>query len=105
MSLLRRACSAVPICVTLSASPVQWASSLGTLPDVMAGIVVALVLVPQSMAYAQLAGMPPHYGLYASLHADILIGRLGDSAIGGEYEGSAFLPRADPKIGAFDTGR
>jgi radical SAM superfamily enzyme YgiQ (UPF0313 family) len=27
------------------------------------------------------------YGLYASLHADILIGRLGDSAIGGEYEG------------------
>ncbi|MFN8635943.1 MAG: CUAEP/CCAEP-tail radical SAM protein [Chloroflexota bacterium] len=27
------------------------------------------------------------YGLYASLHADVLIGRLGDSAIGGEYEG------------------
>ena len=35
--------------------------------DVLAGIAVALVLVPQSMAYAQLAGMPPHYGLYASL--------------------------------------
>src|SRR5215211_5830198 len=27
------------------------------------------------------------YGLYASLHADVLVGRLGDSAIGGEYEG------------------
>lgn len=27
------------------------------------------------------------YGLYASLHADVLIGALGDSAIGGEYEG------------------
>src|SRR5215211_1145770 len=27
------------------------------------------------------------YGLYASLHADVLIGKLGDSAIGGEYEG------------------
>jgi radical SAM superfamily enzyme YgiQ (UPF0313 family) len=27
------------------------------------------------------------YGLYASLHADVLIGRLGDSAIGGEFEG------------------
>ena len=26
------------------------------------------------------------YGLYASLHADVLVGRLGDSAIGGEYE-------------------
>lgn len=27
------------------------------------------------------------YGLYASLHADVLVGGLGDSAIGGEYEG------------------
>ena len=34
--------------------------------DLMAGITVALVLVPQSMAYAQLAGLPPYFGLYAS---------------------------------------
>ena len=34
--------------------------------DVVAGITVALVLVPQSMAYAQLAGLPTYYGLYAS---------------------------------------
>ncbi len=34
--------------------------------DLTAGVTVALVLVPQSMAYAQLAGLPPHYGLYAS---------------------------------------
>ncbi|MFN6961419.1 MAG: SulP family inorganic anion transporter [Rhodocyclaceae bacterium] len=34
--------------------------------DFMAGLTVALVLVPQSMAYAQLAGMPPYYGLYAA---------------------------------------
>ncbi len=34
--------------------------------DFMAGITVALVLIPQSMAYAQLAGLPPYYGLYAS---------------------------------------
>jgi len=27
------------------------------------------------------------YGLYASLHADVLLGQLGDSAIGGEFEG------------------
>jgi len=32
----------------------------------MAGITVALVLIPQSMAYAQLAGLPPYYGLYAA---------------------------------------
>lgn len=35
--------------------------------DVMAGITVALVLIPQAMAYAQLAGLPPYYGLYAAL--------------------------------------
>ena len=34
--------------------------------DVIAGITVALVLIPQSMAYAQLAGLPAYYGLYIS---------------------------------------
>jgi SulP family sulfate permease len=34
--------------------------------DFLAGITVALVLIPQSMAYAQLAGLPPYYGLYAA---------------------------------------
>jgi len=34
--------------------------------DLVAGITVALVLIPQSMAYAQLAGLPVVYGLYAS---------------------------------------
>lgn len=34
--------------------------------DAIAGLTVALVLVPQSMAYAQLAGLPASVGLYAS---------------------------------------
>ena len=34
--------------------------------DLIAGITVALVLIPQSMAYAQLAGLPPYFGLYAA---------------------------------------
>lgn len=34
--------------------------------DLIAGITVALILVPQGMAYAQLAGLPVVYGLYAS---------------------------------------
>ncbi|HIJ21856.1 MAG TPA: sulfate permease [Gammaproteobacteria bacterium] len=34
--------------------------------DLVAGITVALVLIPQSMAYAQLAGLPAYFGLYAS---------------------------------------
>lgn len=33
--------------------------------DALAGLSVALVLVPQSLAYAELAGVPPHYGLVA----------------------------------------
>ncbi len=39
----------------------------GTLKaDLIAGVTVALVLIPQSMAYAQLAGVPAYYGLYAA---------------------------------------
>lgn len=34
--------------------------------DIFAGISVALVLIPQSMAYAQLAGLPAYFGLYIS---------------------------------------
>ena len=35
--------------------------------DIMAGLTVGVMLIPQSMAYAVIAGMPPIYGLYASL--------------------------------------
>jgi SulP family sulfate permease len=34
--------------------------------DAIAGISVAFVLIPQSLAYAQLAGLPPERGLYAA---------------------------------------
>ena len=34
--------------------------------DLVAGTSVALILIPQSMAYAELAGLPAHYGLYAA---------------------------------------
>ncbi len=34
--------------------------------DLLAGLTVALVLIPQSMAYAQLAGLPAYFGLYAA---------------------------------------
>lgn len=34
--------------------------------DFIAGLTVALVLIPQSMAYAQLAGLPSYFGLYAA---------------------------------------
>ncbi len=43
--------------------------------DFMAGLTVSLLLIPQAMAYAQLAGMPPHYGLYAAF-IPVMIGAL-----------------------------
>jgi SulP family sulfate permease len=37
------------------------------LQDAVAGVVVTILLVPQSLAYAMLAGLPPHVGMYASI--------------------------------------
>lgn len=47
--------------------------------DFVSGLTVALILIPQSMAYAQLAGMPVHYGLYASLLPPLLAALFGSS--------------------------
>jgi SulP family sulfate permease len=47
--------------------------------DLIAGITVALVLVPQSMAYAQLAGLPPYIGLYASFVPVMIAAIMGSS--------------------------
>ena len=47
--------------------------------DLIAGITVALVLVPQSMAYAQLAGLPAYYGLYASFLPPMVAALFGSS--------------------------
>lgn len=53
--------------------------------DFVAGLTVAVMLVPQSMAYAALAGMPPVAGLYASvvpLLVYALLGTSGATAVG-----------------------
>jgi sulfate permease, SulP family len=47
--------------------------------DVMAGTVVAIMLIPQGMAYAMLAGLPPQVGLYASIVPLLLYAVLGTS--------------------------
>ncbi|BCS89793.1 SulP family inorganic anion transporter [Pseudodesulfovibrio sediminis] len=47
--------------------------------DAIAGLTVALVLIPQSMAYAQLAGMPAYYGLYASFLPPLVAALFGSS--------------------------
>lgn len=47
--------------------------------DIVAGVTVGFVIVPQSMAYAQLAGLGPQYGLYASF-LPVLIGAIMGSS-------------------------
>ncbi|MBW2618283.1 MAG: SulP family inorganic anion transporter, partial [Deltaproteobacteria bacterium] len=47
--------------------------------DAIAGITVALVLIPQSMAYAQLAGLPAYYGLYAAFLPPLIAALFGSS--------------------------
>ena len=47
--------------------------------DLLAGLTVALVLIPQSMAYAQLAGMPSYFGLYASFLPPMVAALFGSS--------------------------
>jgi len=49
--------------------------------DAVAGITVALIAIPQSLAYAQLAGVPPYYGLYAACIPSVIGVLFGSSAI------------------------
>ena len=44
--------------------------------DLLAGVTVGLVLVPQALAFALLAGLPPAMGLYSAIVAAIVGGRL-----------------------------
>jgi SulP family sulfate permease len=48
--------------------------------DLVAGLTVALVAIPQSLAYAQLSGVPAYYGLYATL-IPVVVGALFGSSL------------------------
>ena len=47
--------------------------------DIVAAIVVTIMLIPQSLAYALLAGLPPEIGLYASIIPLVLYSIFGTS--------------------------
>lgn len=47
--------------------------------DVLAGLTGALVLIPKAMAYAQLSGLPVHYGMYVAFVPAILAALWGSS--------------------------
>ena len=49
------------------------------LDDLLAGITVGIVTIPQAMAFAMLAGIPPIYGLYGSFIPLFIYGFLSSS--------------------------
>ncbi|GAB3140663.1 solute carrier family 26 protein [Micromonospora sonneratiae] len=77
--------------------------------DLIAGLTVAVMLVPQSMAYATLAGMPPVTGLYASIVPLLVYALLGTSgalavgpvAITALMSSAALAPLADGDPGRY----
>ena len=74
------------------------------LRDGVAGLVVTVLLVPQSLAYAMLAGLPPHVGMYASMLPLLAYAWLGSSmtlavgpvAVAALMTASALTPLAAP---------
>lgn len=72
--------------------------------DTVAALVVTVLLVPQSLAYAMLAGLPPHLGMYASLLPILAYALLGSSmtlavgpvAVASLMTASAITPLAAP---------
>ncbi len=48
--------------------------------DISAGIVVAMMMIPQGMAYALVAGLPPAVGIYASIVPPLLYALFGTSS-------------------------
>ncbi|MDN3519352.1 sulfate permease [Aquisalimonas lutea] len=72
--------------------------------DLVAAVIVTLLLVPQGLAYAALAGLPPQLGLYASLVPMVAYAALGSSmvlsvgpvAVASLMTASALAPLAEP---------
>ncbi len=48
-------------------------------PDLMAGLTVAVLMLPQAIAFALIAELPPQYGLYTAIVASIVAGLWGSS--------------------------
>ncbi len=60
----------------------QWAKAYNRhllVSDFSAGLTVAVMIIPQGLAYAMIVGLPPVYGLYASIFPALLYALLGTS--------------------------
>jgi len=63
-----------PILEWLPAYKKQWLGG-----DLSAGLTVGIMLIPQGMAYAMIAGLPPVFGLYAALIPQVIYAFMGTS--------------------------
>jgi sulfate permease, SulP family len=81
----------------------QWLTA-----DVIAGITLAAYAIPVSMAYASLAGLPPHHGIYGYLLGGLCYAAFGTSrqlAIGPTSAISLLVGVAVADMGGGDTSR
>lgn len=72
--------------------------------DVLAAVTVAAFVVPEAMAYAGLAGLPPEAGLYAAMTASIVYALFGQSRQLGVGPTSALSILAASSVGALAVG-
>lgn len=63
-----------PILQWLPGYKKEWLSG-----DLSAGVTVGIMLIPQGMAYAMIAGLPPVFGLYAALVPQVIYAIMGTS--------------------------
>ncbi len=79
----------------------------GLLKDGIAGLILSILLVPQAMAYAQLAGLPPQMGLFAAMTPPLLYAVFGTSnyvSVGPVALVSLIVAEASSAAGGGPTG-
>lgn len=75
--------------------------------DIVAGLTVGIMLIPQGMAYAMIAGLPPVYGLYAGIFPPLMYAIFGSSrqlAVGPAAMDSMLVATAIVALGVIDSG-
>ena len=74
--------------------------------DLVAALIVTIMLIPQALAYSLLVGLPPQYGLYASMAPLVLYAVFGTSralAVGPVAMASLMTATAASQIAAAGT--
>lgn len=83
----------------------SWSTARG---DVVAGIALAGLLIPEGMAYAGIAGVPPQVGLYAAMLGMFVYAIFGTSrqlAVASTSSSAAMLAALVAPIALTDAGR